>query len=59
MPGDFLLTARTMVSLTGTNSSWDQLYYVDSITRTIRYDGGFTMTVKCKQHPPITAVPTT
>jgi phage protein D len=49
-PGEPNLTARSMVQLQGTGSSWDQLYYVDTITRSMRFDGGFVQHVRAKNH---------
>jgi len=49
-PGEAALTARSMVRLQGTGSSWDQLYYVDTISRSMRFDGGFVQHVRCKNH---------
>jgi phage protein D len=53
---DLTLNARNMVRVQGTGSSWDQAYYVDSITRHIAQDGGLTMTVSCKNHSPLSEV---
>jgi phage protein D len=49
-PGEAALTARSMVRLQGTGSSWDQTYYVDTISRSMRFDGGFVQHVRCKNH---------
>jgi phage protein D len=53
-PGDMNLSPRNLVNVTGTDSSWDQIYYIDSIDRSITVDGGFTMNVRAKNHSTIT-----
>lgn len=50
MPGDNLLTFETPVTLTGTGTSWDQLYYLDRITRTLEFGHGYTMQFLAKNH---------
>ena len=54
MPGELNLTPRSLVSLSGTGTSWDQTYYVDTISRKISWDGGFTQTVRLKNSSPRT-----
>lgn len=52
-PGDFSIGARDIVLLQGTGSSWDQKYYVDSVTRWLGFDrGGFGMRIKAKNLDP-------
>jgi phage protein D len=51
-PADQTLSARDMVQLTGTGSSWDQAYYVDWVRRRMTLSEGFTMQVQCKNHSP-------
>lgn len=58
-PADFILTARNKVRLQGTNSSWDQDFFVDSIVRSLSFDRGFTMTVKLKNADPNSTVVST
>ena len=48
--GDNLLTPRTLVRIEGTKSMWDQLYWCDAVTRTIDWDGGYTMSISAKNH---------
>lgn len=48
MPGDMLLTPRTMVSLQGTGTAFDQVYYAASITKNISIQDGFVMHASCK-----------
>jgi hypothetical protein len=50
MPADLTLGARDLVSVSGTGSSWDQLYKIDSITRSMSFDDGFTARVQAKNH---------
>lgn len=52
LPGDNLLTTRTMVKLTGTRTAWDQSYYPDTIERHLSADGGYRMTLRAKNHSP-------
>lgn len=47
-PGDLSLTCRNMAKLDGTGSSWDGPYYIDTITRDISFEGGFTMSIRAK-----------
>lgn len=48
LPGDLLLTSRTLVNLQGTGTVFDQLYYATSITREITVGAGFVMHASCK-----------
>jgi hypothetical protein len=48
LPGDLLLTPRTIVNLTGTGTAFDQLYYCMSVTREISNSAGFVMHSTCK-----------
>ncbi len=54
MAGDLVLTPRSTVMLVGTGCDFDQLYYVDTIERRLRYDGGFTQRVRAKNTSPRT-----
>jgi phage protein D len=56
LPGDLILQPRNMLRLRGTNSSWDQAYYVDVVTRSMSLNGGFQMTARVKNHSPQTSV---
>ena len=51
MPGDLTMTQRSMVSLTGTGTSFDTVYFVDEIERSFSLDGGFTQRLTLKNHP--------
>lgn len=52
LPADNILTQTAMVRLDGTGTKFDQDYYVDSITRSMSVDHGYSMTVSAKNHNP-------
>lgn len=52
MPGDNLLTPKTIVRIEGTDSTFDQLYYADSVRRSMSFEGGYTMSLTAKNHNP-------
>lgn len=52
LPGELLLTPRDMIAVTGTNTAFDQLYFIDTIERDIRFDGGFTERIRAKNTSP-------
>ncbi|WP_439671404.1 phage late control D family protein [Cupriavidus necator] len=52
LPADNILTQTAMVRLEGTGTKFDQDYYVDSITRSMSVDHGYSMTVSAKNHNP-------
>jgi phage protein D len=56
LPGDNLLTMRTLVDLSGTGTAFDQTYYPDSIVRAMSLRDGYTMRVTAKNHPPESTV---
>ena len=47
MPGELSLTPRSVVTLAGTGSDFDQAYFVDSIERRLHVDSGFTQRIRC------------
>ena len=49
-PGELYLTARDVIAHHGVGGSWDQRYYVDTVTRRVSYDGGFMQNVTAKNH---------
>jgi phage protein D len=51
MPGELALTPRSLVSLDGTNTAFDQTYLVDEITRRVTAHDGFTQTVRAVNTP--------
>jgi hypothetical protein len=52
MPGDNSLMPNTIVRQEGTGSGFDQLYYVDSVRRSLSFDAGYTMSLTAKNHNP-------
>ena len=54
MPGELELTPRSLVSLSGTGTSWDQTYYVDTLSRRVNWSDGFKQTVRLKNSSPRT-----
>lgn len=52
MPGDNLLTVSTIIRVEGTDSAFDQLYYPDSIRRSMSYESGYSMSFTAKNHNP-------
>ncbi len=55
-PADLTLNARNMVLVQGTGSSWDTTYFVDSVSRSMGWEDGFTMRIRAKNHNPISSV---
>ncbi|GAB0116893.1 hypothetical protein [Acidisoma sp. 7E03] len=51
MPGELTLAPRSLVTLTGTDSDFDQTYVVDEILRRISLQDGFIQTVRCVNTP--------
>lgn len=56
LPGDNALDTTSIISLTGTGTAFDQIYYPESITRTLSFDGGYDMTVAAKNSAPSSEV---
>ena len=54
MPGDLTTNARDMVSLSGTSTSFDQTYYIDTIVREVSSRSGFVQSMTLKNHSPQT-----
>jgi phage protein D len=52
LPGETMLTARGLVRVEGSGTSWDQTYYIDSIRREMSMSGGFKQTVRAKNTSP-------
>ena len=50
LPGDNILTPNTMVSVSGTQTPFDTMYYVESVSRRMSFDSGYTMSVRGKNH---------
>ncbi|MHA3052535.1 hypothetical protein [Acinetobacter sp. ANC 4640] len=54
--GDNILNSKMMIRVEGTNSPFDQLYYCDSIRRSLAWDTGYTMTIHAKNRSPLLEV---
>ncbi|MEA9994528.1 MULTISPECIES: rhs element Vgr protein [unclassified Pseudomonas] len=52
MPGDNLLTASTIIRVEGSDSTFDQLYYPDSVRRSMSFESGYSMSLTAKNHNP-------
>jgi len=52
LPGDNILLPNVIVRVEGTNSVFDQLYYVDTVRRSLSYESGYTMSLTAKNHNP-------
>ena len=50
MPGELALTPRSMITLEGTGTEFDQAYYIDVIERRLRRDGGLTAAYSGQEH---------
>jgi phage protein D len=47
-PATLALTPRSVITVQGTSSSWDQTYHVDTITLSLSFDQGYNMSVRAK-----------
>lgn len=52
LPGDVLLSKATPMTVFGTGTAWDQIYYPKSIVRRMSMDEGFTMEVQAQHSTP-------
>lgn len=52
MPADNVLNITTMIQVVGTGTAFDQMYYPDSIVRTMSMSDGYKMTIHGKNHSP-------
>lgn len=52
LPGDNLLMADTIIRVEGTSSAFDQLYYADSVRRSLSFESGYLMNFTAKNHNP-------
>lgn len=52
LPGDNILMPSVIVRVEGTSSPFDQLYYVDSVRRSISFESGYAMSLTAKNHNP-------
>jgi phage protein D len=56
LPGDNLLTNRSLIKLVGTDTEWDQVYFIDSVTRKMSMREGYSMEFRAKNHSPQSSV---
>jgi phage protein D len=52
LPGDTVLTPRSVIQVSGTGTVFDTFYYPDMVSRKMDFDSGFPMTVTGKNIPP-------
>ena len=52
MPGELSLTPRQQITLQGTNTGFDQTYWIDTITRRLSFQGGFTQSLRARNASP-------
>lgn len=57
MPADNLLDVKTLIQVNGTGTAFDQLYYPDSVTRSMSIQEGYVMRISAKNHSPESVVP--
>jgi phage protein D len=50
MPGDNLMSNRSLIKLVGTGTDFDQAYFVDSVTRRMSVGEGYAMEFRAKNH---------
>jgi phage protein D len=50
LPGDNILQPNVMVSVSGTQTPFDTMYYVEAVSRRMSFDSGYTMSVRGKNH---------
>ena len=56
VPGDLSLNPRSVVQVQGTQSGFDQTFFIDRISRSVSFNEGFRMEVACKNHDTRSAV---
>ena len=52
MPGELILTPRQQIQLTGTNTAFDQPYFIEEITRRLSTAHGFTQHLRARAATP-------
>lgn len=50
LPPDFTLTKVTPIQISQTGTVFDQIFYIDVLTRSLDATGGFTMEIEAKNH---------
>jgi phage protein D len=58
VPGELMLTPRSIIMLEGTCSDFDQAYYIDVIERRLHQTGGLTQHIRAKNTSPRTETTT-
>jgi len=56
LPGDDILSTRTLVEMIGTGTAFDQVYYPDSVIRSMSLHDGYKMELRAKNHSPESTV---
>lgn len=56
LPADNILMPNVMVQVSGTETQFDSMYYVESVARRMSFDSGYTMSVRGKNHSLDTSV---
>jgi phage protein D len=56
LPADNILTAQTLVTVQGTGTPFDQVYFPDSVIRSMSVNEGYRMKLAAKNHSPETTV---
>ena len=54
LPGETTITARDQIQLNGTGSEFDQVYWIDEITRCLDFEYGFVQHIRAKNTSPRT-----
>ena len=52
MPGELTLSPRSMLTLSGTGTAFDQSYFIDTIERVLNFETGFTQHIRAKNSSP-------
>jgi len=52
MPPDDALDGNSIIELVGTDTAYDQIYYPDSLSRSMSFEGGWIMRASAKNHSP-------
>ncbi len=56
LPGDNLLSTRMLVTVRGTDTAFDQVYYPESVIRSMSISDGYRMQLSAKNHSPESTV---
>ena len=56
LPADNILTTRDLVTVQGTGTAFDQVYYPDSVIRSMSQTAGYRMELNAKNHSPESTV---